>query len=228
MPLTHGTLNPSVPLLKVDRLGSIPSRCDISIQAGAETRAFLVPSRTAVCRFCTPLSDRVSRLPFNSANDSRTQLTELMVRVSQHLPLLRTVISSDLPTIRELRATCAFSGTNLPLDRKQSCCAITFDQAIVKGDVCPTSRHQLSTHDSREDSACSPLGVLRANNFCGDQCLLQPGNVDVSKSLDFLLYCVGKIIELRRHETAKADTIVFFQCPAESFRVATECFPRPR
>jgi hypothetical protein len=35
----------------------------------------------------------------------------------------------------------------VPPGGKQSCCAITFDQAVVEGDICPASRHQLSTRD---------------------------------------------------------------------------------
>jgi Asp-tRNA(Asn)/Glu-tRNA(Gln) amidotransferase A subunit family amidase len=51
--------------------------------------------------------------------------------------------------------------TNVPLDRKQSSYAITFDQAIVKRDVRPAPRHQLTANDSRVDGARSLLISMR-------------------------------------------------------------------
>ena len=43
--------------------------------------------------------------------------------------------------------------------RKRSCCAIAFDQAVVKRDVFPASRHQLSTHNPGVDGARALLGA---------------------------------------------------------------------
>ena len=79
----------------------------------------------------------------------------------------------------------AFLGTNLSLSGKQSCCAVTFNEAVVKCDICPASCHELSTNDSRVDSTCSLFGFFGTGNFSGNQRLLYPGNVDISKSLNF-------------------------------------------
>ncbi len=57
------------------------------------------------------------------------------------------------------------SAARRALRREQSCRAIAFNQAIVERDVFSTPRHELSAHDSRVDSACSPLGLPGADNF---------------------------------------------------------------
>src|ERR1700727_3353145 len=100
---------------------------------------------------------------------------------------------------------CAFASTNLPSGGKQARCAITFDQAVIECDICPTPRHQLSTHDPRIDGTRSLLGLLRACNLSGNQRLLQPGKVDVGKSLNFRPHLVGQVVELSRHKAAEAD-----------------------
>src|ERR1700722_2912651 len=120
----------------------------------------------------------------------------------------------------------AFVSTNLPLGWKQSCCAITFDQAVVECDVCPAPSHQLSTHDSRIDGTCSLLGLFGACNLSGNQRLLQPRKVDVGKSLNLRLHCLRQVIKLRGHKAAKADAIVVLQCPAKGLRIAAQCVQR--
>jgi hypothetical protein len=114
------------------------------------------------------------------------------------------------------------------LSGKQSCFAVTFDQAVVDGYVSPTPRHQLSTHDCRVDSTRSPLRLLGTNHFGGEQRLLQSRKVDVGKSLNFRLHCFRQVIELRGHKAAKADAIVVLQCPAKGLRIAAQCVQRLR
>src|ERR1700733_5213314 len=78
-----------------------------------------------------------------------------------------------------------------PLNGKQSSSAVTFDQAVVEGDVCPAPRHQLSPHDSRVDGTRSLLCLFRAYSLSGYKRFLEPRNVDVGECLNFCSHYVG-------------------------------------